>query len=79
MNENIVCLTNIIKSEEDYTWTIVSANDETQMGIDHGYHYETIVFLEAMEESTDRVRAIFRKYNPWHINYTSRLCKCIWI
>ena len=54
MNENIVCLTNIIKSEEDYTWTIVSANDETQMGIDHGYHYETIVFLEAMEESVSQ-------------------------
>lgn len=58
MNENIVCLTNIIKGEKDYTWTIVSANDETQMGIDHGYHYETIVFLEEMEgaESDDMIR-----------------------
>ncbi len=51
MNENVVCLTNIIKNEKDYTWTIVSANDETQMGVDHGYHYETIVFLESMEHS----------------------------
>ncbi len=54
MNENVVCLTNIIKSEEDYTWTIVSANDETQMGMEHGYHYETIDFLEAMEESVSQ-------------------------
>ncbi len=58
MNENIVCLTNIIKGEKDYSWTIVSANDETQMGADHGYHYETIVFLEEMEgvESDDMIR-----------------------
>lgn len=38
------CLTNIIKENEDETWTIVSANDETQMGLDHGWHYETITF-----------------------------------
>ena len=31
------------------TWTIVSANDETQMGLDHGWHYETITFLRNME------------------------------
>ena len=49
MNENIVCLTNIIKGERDDSWTIVSATDETQMGFDHGFHYETINFLEDME------------------------------
>ncbi len=49
MNENIVCLTNIIKGERDDSWTIVSATDETQMGFDHGFHYETIIFLEDME------------------------------
>jgi len=49
LNEAVTCLTNIIKEEDDFTWTIVSANDETQMGFDHGYHYETIVFLENME------------------------------
>ena len=54
MNETVVCLTNIIKSEKDFTWTIVSANDELRMGWDHGYHYETITFLQEMERaSTD--------------------------
>ena len=44
------CLTNIIKENEDETWTIVSANDETQMGLDHGWHYETITFLRKQEK-----------------------------
>lgn len=48
-NEAITCLTNIIREEEDFTWTICSANDETQMGLDHGYHYELITFLKDME------------------------------
>ena len=43
------CLTNIIKENKDETWTIVSANDETQMGLDHGWHYETITFLRKQE------------------------------
>ena len=50
INEAVICLTNIISTEKDFTWTIVSANDELRMGEDHGYHYETIVFLEEMEE-----------------------------
>ncbi len=49
MNEAVSCLTNIISTDEDYSWTIVSANDELRMGWDHGYHYETITFLEEME------------------------------
>ena len=44
-NGAVICLTNIIRENEDETWTIVSANDETQMGLDHGWHYETITFL----------------------------------
>ena len=48
-NEALACLTSIIKEEEDNTWTIVSANDETQMGLYHGYHYELISFLREME------------------------------
>lgn len=48
-NEAITCLTNIIHDETDFTWTICSANDETQMGKDHGYHYELISFLREME------------------------------
>lgn len=50
MNEAVVCLTNIIEGEKDFNWTIVSANDELRMGWDHGYHYETITFLEDMEQ-----------------------------
>ena len=48
-NGAITCLTNIIKENKDETWTIVSANDETQMGLDHGWHYETITFLRKQE------------------------------
>ena len=48
-NGALTCLTNIIHENEDKTWTIVSANDETQMGLDHGWHYETISFLRKME------------------------------
>lgn len=50
-NEAVTCLTNIIKEEKDFSWTICSANDELRMGEDHGYHYETITFLESMEEN----------------------------
>lgn len=35
-NGALTCLANIIKENEDKTWTIVSANDETKMGLDHG-------------------------------------------
>ena len=49
MNEAVICLTNIIKNEKDFSWTIVSANDEFRMGEEHGHHYETITFLEEME------------------------------
>lgn len=50
MNEAITCLTNIIKSNEKNTWTICSANDETQMVFGSGYHYETITFLKDMRK-----------------------------
>ena len=48
-NEAVACLTNIINEEEDFTWTICSANDELQMGKEHGYHYELINFLNEQE------------------------------
>ncbi|MCD7954343.1 MAG: amino acid ABC transporter permease [Lachnospiraceae bacterium] len=48
-NEAVTCLTNIIRDNEDFTWTICSANDEMRMGEDHGYHYEISDFLYAME------------------------------
>ena len=52
-NEAITCLTNIIATEPDYTWTILSANDETQMVYGHGYHYEPIIFLYGIERLSD--------------------------
>lgn len=51
-NGAITCLSNIIHDNADHTWTIISANDETQMGLDHGYHTETISFLRQMEYLT---------------------------
>ena len=51
MNEAILCTTNIMKDNKgkDYTWTIVSANDELRMVEECGRHTETIGFLEDME------------------------------
>lgn len=51
MNDAVVCLSNIIKNENNFTWTIISANDEGRMGSDYGYHYETITFLREMENA----------------------------
>ena len=45
----ICTLTNIVKTNKDKTWTIVSANDEMRMAEDYGYHYESITFLRQME------------------------------
>ena len=48
-NEAVTCLTNIIREEKDFSWTIVSAYDEMRMGEDHGYHEELNTFLKNME------------------------------
>lgn len=48
-NGAITCLTNILRDNEDWTFTICSANDELRMVEDYGYHYETITFLKDME------------------------------
>lgn len=48
-NEAMICLTNIIKTEPDYSWTIISANDEGRMVYGHGYHYEIYDFLREMQ------------------------------
>ena len=58
MNGAITCLSNIIHENEDKTWTIVSANDETQMGLDYGWHYETITFLRGMETLEKNTKVI---------------------
>ncbi len=48
-NDAITCLTKIISDTKDREWTIVSANDEGRMVYNHGFHYELIDFLRAME------------------------------
>ncbi len=49
-NQAVTCLTNIIRTQQDNTWTIISANDETQMGLDHGYHYEIVTLLNEISD-----------------------------
>lgn len=61
----MTCLTNIIRENEDKTWTIVSANDETQMGLDHGWHYETITFLRKLEKMDKDTKVIIPTKNVY--------------
>lgn len=62
-NGAITCLTNIIRENEDETWTIVSANDETQMGLDHSWHYETITFLRQLEKIDEDTKILIPTKN----------------
>ena len=48
-NGAIISLTSIRMEERDFTWTIISANDETRMIEDNGYHYEIIQLLWDIE------------------------------
>ena len=49
-NDAVVCLTNIIhENRGGGSWTICSANDERQMALDYGNHYELIDFLREMD------------------------------
>lgn len=64
-NGAITCLTNIIRENQDETWTIVSANDETQMGLDHGWHYETITFLRKLEKMKEDTKIIIPTENVY--------------
>ncbi len=50
-NGAITCLTNILREEKPWMFTVCSANDELRMVEDYGYHYETITLLRAMEGS----------------------------
>lgn len=56
MNQAILCTTNIMKENkgQNFTWTIVSANDELRMIEKYGRHTETIEFLEDMEHWNSR-------------------------
>lgn len=48
-NGAIMSLTSIRMTEKDFTWTVISANDELRMVEDNGYHYELIQFLWEIE------------------------------
>ena len=83
-NAAIKCLTNIIKNNEPDTWTICSANDETEMVKGSGYHYETITFLKEMRNikknpvvklPTDTVYFFIEKVP---INYASQIDPTLW-
>lgn len=45
-NGAILCLESIMEENKDFTYTIVSANDENRMVSDRGYHYEISTFLK---------------------------------
>ncbi len=57
-NEAITCLTNIMRRDKEFTWTICSANDEFRMCEEKGYHYELITFLRQMENWDEDKRII---------------------
>lgn len=62
-NGAITCLTNILKENQEGTFTICSANDELRMVEDYGYFYETINFLRDMEgEKVEKNLTIPTKY-----------------
>ena len=48
-NDAITCLTNILRDNPRFQFTVCSANDELRMVEGYGYHYETITFLQQME------------------------------
>ncbi len=49
-NQAFACMTNILRTEEDFTWTICSADTELRMTQEHGYHTELLEFLHGMEQ-----------------------------
>ncbi|MCD7738925.1 MAG: amino acid ABC transporter permease [Lachnospiraceae bacterium] len=52
-NDAITCLTNIIRENKNYTWTICSANDERLMAYDYGYHYELHTLLSEIKDGDE--------------------------
>ncbi|MDK2809288.1 MAG: hypothetical protein PWP24_2026, partial [Clostridiales bacterium] len=61
-NGAITSLTNIIREDKNFSWTIVSANDERNMANGHGYHYELIQFLRDIESAGQNTVAIPTPY-----------------
>ena len=64
-NGAITCVTNILKENKDFTWTICSANDELRMTEFYGYHYETITFLRELQDLTRNPEIIIPTQNVY--------------
>ncbi len=64
-NGAIICLTNIIDEDEDKTWTIVSANDERNMLLEHGWHYELATLMYGMEYYTPATKITIPTHNVY--------------
>lgn len=60
LNDAVLCLTNIIREEQDDTWTIVSANDELHMGEDMASTMKPIHFCASWSRREGRASCIFR-------------------
>lgn len=59
-NGAIACVTNILKENRNFTWTICSADDELRMTEFYGYHYETITFLRELQDLEKIRRSLCR-------------------
>lgn len=64
-NGAITCVTNILKENKDFTWTICSANDELRMTEFYGYHYETITFLRELQDLEQNPEIIIPTQNVY--------------
>lgn len=83
-NAAVKCLTNIINNNEKNTWTICSANDETEMVQGSGYHYEMITFLKEMRNIKKNpvvqlpTNTVYFFIEKVPINYANQIDPTIW-
>lgn len=64
-NGAMTCLTNILRENKDFTWTICSANDELRMTEFYGYHYEIITLLREMKNLENNTEIIIPTQNVY--------------
>ena len=64
-NGAMTCLTNILRENKDFTWTICSANDELRMIEFYGYHYEIITLLREMKNLENNTEIIIPTQNVY--------------
>lgn len=64
-NGAMTCLTNILRENKDFTWTICSANAELQMTEFYGYHYEIITLLREMQNLENNTEIIIPTQNVY--------------